>query len=356
MEKKEKLAFFLGDLAVGGVERVLLTYANELVKRGYPVSFVVAKGGGGLESELSQRVKLIKFEEPRVRKSWKKLWYYVHHEKPDYILTGGDAANIMVIVASLFTNTRVIISQHNYNDIEASNQGFWSRYLHKIMHFFYPKAYRIIAVSEGISNYLIKDVGIKKERIKVLYNPIDIASLRIRSAEKPSVIVPEKYILFVGRISPVKNLPLLLNAYEQSCLKDVSLVIVGDGEELVNLKNLANSLNKRASIIFTGQSCNPIPYIANCKALVLCSFSEAMPVVLLEAMAFDKPIVATPTLGAKEVLAGRKGTFMSKSFDDVDEFAALLEEGVKYGKSGLSYYTKQYDIESIVDQLCGYLV
>ena len=354
MERK-KIAFFLGDLGLGGVERVLLTYANELAERGFPVTFVVAKGGGEIETDLSHKVRLIKFEEPRVRKSWGKLWKYVHQEKPDYLITGGDAANIMVIVAALFTKTKVLISQHNYNDIEASNQGAWSRFLHMIMRYCYPKAYKIIAVSEGISHYLVNDVGINKNRVEVLYNPIDISGLRKRGAEKPEVTLPPKYLLFVGRVSPVKNLSLLLNAYDKSGLDDISLVIVGDGTELEKLKIQAGFLKKKGKIIFTGLSRNPIPYIKNCTALVLCSYSEAMPVVLLEAMAFDKSIIATPTPGAKEILAYRDGTFISTSFDNIDEFAHLLEVGSRYGKTNLSKYAKQYDMETIIGQLCGLL-
>lgn len=355
METK-KIAFFLGDLGLGGVERVLLTYANELVKRGFNVAFVVAKGGGEIERDLSNDVQLVKFGEPRVRKAWVKLWKYVHRNRPDYIMTGGDAANIMVIVAALFSRTRVIISQHNYNDVEATHQGIWSRHLHKIMHFFYPMSYRIIAVSQGISNYLVNDVGIKKDRVEVLYNPIDLIGLNQRGNLKPEFELPEKYILFVGRVSPVKNLKLLLNAYEKSCISDVSLVIVGDGSELESLKDYSSSLSKKDSILFTGLAHNPIPLIKGCSVLVLCSFSEAMPTVLLEAMAFDKPIVATPTPGAKEILSYREGAFISKSFDDVDEFASLLEKGLLCENSGLSKCAQQYDMETVMSKLSGMLV
>lgn len=354
--QEKKIMFFLGNLGLGGVERVLLTYANELAKRGYSVTFVVAKGGGEIEQDLSCDVKLVKFGEPRVRKAWVKLWKYVHGNRPDYIMTGGDAANVMVIVAALFSRTKVIISQHNYNDVEAAHQGLWSRHLHRIMRLFYPKAFRILAVSQGISNYLVNDVGIKKDRVEVLYNPIDLIGLNQRSKEKPEFELPENYILFVGRVSPVKNLRLLLNAYEQSNIRDISLVIVGDGSELEPLKNYSKSLRKNDSILFTGLSHNPIPLIKGCSALVLCSFSEAMPTVLLEAMAFDKPIVATPTPGAKEILGYREGTFISKSFEDVGEFASLLEKGVLCENSGLSKCAQQYDMETIIEQLTNMLV
>lgn len=355
MVLKKEIAFFLGDLGLGGVERVLLTYANELAKREYNVTFIVAKGGGAIEKDLSDQVKLVKFEEARVRQAWVKLWIYVHKAKPEYIITGGDSVNVMVIIASLFTNTKVIISQHNYNDVEAAHQGIWSRYLHKIMRFFYPKAYKILAVSQGIAVYLVEQVGIKKSKVEILYNPIALEDLYQRAMAKPEVELPEKYVLFVGRVSPVKNLSLLLKAYDKSKIVDCSLVIVGDGSELINLKCLSKSLAKQNNIIFTGLSHNPIPYIANCTALVLCSFSEAMPTVLLEAMAFDKPVVATPTPGAKEVLAYREGTFISKSFEDVDEFAKLLEKGVQCSNSKLSQCIKQYDMETIMQQLMGYL-
>lgn len=355
MESGRRITFFLGKLGLGGVERVLLTYANELAKREFKVTFLVAKGEGAIEDDLSEDVELIRFEETRVRKAWGKLWKYIHKNKPDYIITGGDAANIMVIIASLFSRTKVIISQHNYNDVEALHQGLWSHCLHTLMRLFYPKAYKILAVSQGIADYLINDVRINRKHVDILYNPIDIKELEKKSLHKTEVEVPENYILFVGRVSPVKNLSLLLNAYDQSDINDASLVIVGDGSDVKRLKEQRDGLNRKNNIIFTGLSHDPIPYIARCKALVLCSYSEAMPVVLLEAMAFDKPIIATPTPGAKEILAYRDGTFISTSFDNIDEFAHLLEVGSRYGKTNLSKYAKQYDMETIIGQLCGLL-
>lgn len=350
-----KVSFFLGDLGLGGVERVLLNYANELSARGFIVTFVVAKGGGAIENDLSIKVNLIRFGESRVRKSWPKLWSYIHKEKPDYIITGGDSANIMVIIASMFSNTKVIVTQHNYNDIEASKQGIWSNYLHIMMKILYPRAYKICAVSNGIAGYLTDIVGIKRDRVEVLLNPLDLKDLRNRAMEEPEFELPEKFILFVGRISPVKNLSLLINAYEKSNIEDASLVIVGDGTELDNLKSLSGKMSKRNKIIFTGLSHNPISIIKKCSTLVLCSFSEAMPTVLLEAMAFDKPIAATPTPGAKEVLACREGSFISKNFDDIDEFANILERSIQCQNSGLSKYAEQYDMETIMKQLIGML-
>ena len=356
MGSGRRITFFLGELGLGGVERVLLTYANELAKREFDVTFVVAKREGAIENDLSSNVNLIRFGELRVRKAWGKLWKYIHHNKPDYIITGGDAANIMVIVASLFSSTKTIISQHNYNDVEALHQGIWSRCLHSLMRLFYPKAYKILAVSQGIADYLINDVGINRKHVKLLYNPIDIKGLKKKSLHNTELEVPDSYILFVGRVSPVKNLSLLFKAYDRSDINDASLVIVGDGTEVNRLKELRDGLQKKNEIIFTGLSHDPIPYIARCKALVLCSYSEAMPVVLLEAMAFDKPIIATPTPGAKEILAYREGTFISTSFDDIDEFAHLLEVGSRYGKTNLSKYAKQYDLDTIIGQLCGLLI
>lgn len=347
----KSIAFFLGDLGIGGVERVLLTYANELSTQGFDVSFIIAKSGDFLVKELYDSVTLIPLRKKRVYQSIFALRKVICHLQPNYVITGGDTPNIMVVLACLFTKSKAIISQHNYNDIEASRNEFFPGALHKLMRLTYPLAFKVLAVSQGIAQYLVEKVGIKDSKIKVLYNPIDIETLKKRALAPLNIEIPDKYILFVGRISPVKNLPFLLKAYDHSIIPGYSLVIVGDGLELDSLRKQRDTLKKKDSIVFTGLVHNPIPYIKNCSTLVLCSFSEAMPTVLLEAMAFEKPIVATPTPGAKEILGYREGTFISESFDDVDEFASLLEKSVSCVNSELSKCAKQYDKNIIIKQL-----
>jgi glycosyltransferase involved in cell wall biosynthesis len=279
------------------------------------------------------------------------LYKYVHSSKPDILFTGGDALNIMCILAAIGTKTKVIISQHNYYDIEASKQGLWSRFLHPIMRCVYPMANKIIAVSNGIANYLINSVGIPEGKVEVLYNPVDIADIEKRSNESAQTESFGDYILFVGRISPVKNLPFLIDAFDKADIGDVNLVLVGDGSETESLKSKCSNIKKSNKVFFTGIKENPLPYIKKCKALILCSLSESFGCVLVEALALNKPVVSTPTAGAKEILEYRQGTYILNSFHDVDEFASNIEKAVKFDGGNLSSYVSKFRSEIIIEHL-----
>jgi Glycosyltransferase len=348
--EKPQIAFFLAELTIGGVENVFITYANELAIRGYDVVFVVCRSGGVLEKGLIPNVRIHDLKVVRARKSFLKFRSYIRNYKPDYIVTGGDIINVMVIAAAMFTPSKVIITEHNYQDVEQQNQGWWSKFQVRLMKFFYPKAYKTVAVSEGIFNYLLNDIKTPEDRTILLYNPIDIRTIEKKGQEPMPLLVPKPYILFVGRISPVKNLPFLLKAYDK-LEEGVSLVIVGDGPSMHELKEERMKMKKKDSVIFTGMQSNPLPYIRDAKALVLCSFSEAFPTSLLQAMVFNIPVVATPTPGAKEILAYRAGTFISKNFDDINEFAGLLEDAIHCEDVDLRSHTNMYDMENIMNQL-----
>lgn len=89
----------------------------------------------------------------------------------------------------------------------------------------------------------------------------------------------------------------------------------------------------------------------NAKSLVLPSFSEAFPTVLLEAICLGVPVVATPTEGAKEILNNLPDAYISNSFTDSDEFAKLLEQAYCQPKIDLSSYLKIYDEKVICASL-----
>ncbi|MFK1927476.1 glycosyltransferase [Bacteroides fragilis] len=87
------------------------------------------------------------------------------------------------------------------------------------------------------------------EKITRIYNPIDIKLINLRAQETTEFELPSKYILFVGRLCPVKNLSLLLDAFEliSASYTDLNLVIIGSGE--LN-REYQNKKNKSKCIFF----------------------------------------------------------------------------------------------------------
>ncbi len=111
-------------------------------------------------------------------------------------------------------------------------------------------------------------------------------------------------VLAVGRLHYHKDYPTLLRAF--AILRrniDARLVFLGDGEERKALEDLTKDLGLETSVSFLGNVANPLPYMKRAKVLALSSVVEALPTVLIEALAVNLPIVATdcPT-GPSEIL------------------------------------------------------
>lgn len=326
------ICFFLPSLNIGGVENVFITYANELARRGYDVKFVLCVRVGDLLPLVSDDVIIEDLGNIKLRSSLWKLRNYVKRLCPDIIVTGGDYPNMICVLAMRFLKKKpkIILSKHNYQNVETKELGWWTKFELGMQKFLYPKSDGIIAVSKGISSYLQDELNIDERKILQICNPLDVKDIEIKSQERINIVLPKKYIVFVGRLGKVKNFPLLLEAYKRLKDKDIHLVIVGEGPERRYIEQYVEGENLKRSIHLTGSMSNPMPIIKQSSALVLCSTSEAYPTILLETMAMQVPIVSTPTKGAIEILGNTEGTFISSSFDNADEFSKLVSDAVEF--------------------------
>jgi glycosyltransferase involved in cell wall biosynthesis len=106
---------------------------------------------------------------------------------------------------------------------------------------------------------------------------------------------------------------------------EARLVFLGEGEERPKLVALAHQLGINSCVSFLGEVANPLPYMKKAAVLALSSIVEALPTVLIEALAVGLPIVATdcPT-GPREILCdGAYGDLVPVS-DSAALAAALL--------------------------------
>ncbi|WP_059010410.1 glycosyltransferase family 4 protein [Streptomyces specialis] len=111
-------------------------------------------------------------------------------------------------------------------------------------------------------------------------------------------------LLYVGRLSPQKNVGRLLEAMSL-VTRPVALTVVGDGEQRAHLERQTAGLGLD-NVTFAGQRLGPdlIAAYADADAFVLPSDKEGMPLVVLEAMAAALPIVATDVPGNAELIGG----------------------------------------------------
>jgi glycosyltransferase involved in cell wall biosynthesis len=162
----------------------------------------------------------------------------------------------------------------------------------------WSRAARVVAVSRRL-----RDLALETEpgaMIDVIPNGVDAERFAPGTEQN-------RGILFVGRLVERKGVHFLLQAFRGvlAAAPDAVLTIVGDGPERARLEAMAGELGLRGHVMFRGHlagSETPAAYRENA-ILVLPALADAMPNVLLEAMAAGLAIVTTSTVGG-EVIRG----------------------------------------------------
>ena len=347
------IAFFLPSLNIGGVETVFINYANVLEDRGYNIDIVVAKKEGALVNTLANKINLVHFNGIPLRKSGASLRKYIKTNKPDILITGPDVPNFLGVIYTKIipSKTKLIISQHGYIDHDTKDLGVTGKLIPLLKRILYPLADKILAVSNGIANDL-KKMKLPQSKIVTLKNAIDLQVIHLKSQEKCDIKLPKEYILFLGRLSNVKNIPLLIKSFDLINNEQIELVIVGSGAEEQELKTLAATMKNKGRIQFLGGLTNPFPIIAHAKIVAIPSLSEAFPMVAIESIALGKTIVYTPNKGCKEVLGEHNG-YCANTFSDPHIFANSLNLALEtpLEKENLEKHVSQYRITTTILQL-----
>ena len=305
-----KIAIFLTALDGGGAEKVMLNLAKGFIKSGIEVDLLLVKAEGAYISQIPPKVRLINFQQNRLLTSVFSLINYLKTEKPQILLTALDS-NVIAAWIRRWTgiSTTTIVTVHNNLSLESHyGKSMKLKLTAKFASWFYNWADNIVAVSEGVALDLIK-IGLPKEKIKVIYNPIVDVELTNKiheslehswfEAEQPPVI------LGVGRLTKQKDFSTLLRAFalvrRQTSAK---LMILGEGEERSFLESLVQELDIESDVFFTGFLNNPYVYMSRAKVLVLSSIWEGFGNVLVEAMAAGTSVISTDCPnGPSEILA-----------------------------------------------------
>lgn len=166
-------------------------------------------------------------------------------------------------------------------------------------------------VSNAVRDDLRRDIwGIPNERIVTLYNMIDIQATEPELLDKQTArqqlnLSPSDFIFgTIGRLVKAKDQETLIKAFAEikpHC-PHAKLIIMGDGELEISLKNQIKQLNLINDVVMTGYVDQAFKYMKAFDVFLLSSIKEAFGRVLLEAMIAKVPIIATQINGIPEVI------------------------------------------------------
>ncbi len=155
----------------------------------------------------------------------------------------------------------------------------------------YKNCQQFITVSKGIDDKVSSNYSFIPSQL--IYNPIDFETISEKAKE--SISDKFQYVLSAGSMNKnIKQFNKLIESYAKSDLpsKNIKLIILGEGKLKNKWIKLAESLNLQEMLIFKGNVKNPFRYYKNAMFTISTSKYEGMPMVLLESLACETPVIS----------------------------------------------------------------
>ena len=209
----------------------------------------------------------------------------------------------------------------------------------------------------------------EKDKIVRIYNPLDTEEILRKSENGTQNLIPETrnsdpLFVSVGTVFPQKGFDRLLKVHQKLLNKGFphKILIIGDGYDFENIKNLKNELGVSDTATLLGFSDNPYPYFKAADFYVLSSRYEGFPTVLFEAITLKKRIIATDVSGVREMLEDGKlgyitenseeGIYagMKKALEDPQSFE-IYDEHLKCYEMPFNMENSVKSIAKIIDEL-----
>jgi len=365
MTRKIKIFLIISSLGHGGAQRVITYIASYLKKEKYEISLILYEKKGEFLVELPEHIHIYDL---RKRTPWDFIRLILSTRKvikkgnPDIVLSFLFYTNIVTGLAVLFLNRgfKIIFSERNYPPeyLLRTHLGWIKKWL---MKFTYRKADLVIPNSKLTKIALGKYFNVRSDKLKTIYNPIDLEKVIARSHEEVAhPFFEDKHsqvIISVGRLVSQKRFDRLLRVFSlvKKLNEKARLIIIGEGELRADLCELAVKLNIQESVDFVGYKANPYAWISKADIFVLSSDYEGFPNVLLESMACEIPIISTDCPGPSEIIKNGENGILVRPRDEegmATAVNALLDNRElreKFAKEGLNR-VEEFAIEKILPQ------
>ena len=294
-----RIAHILTSLGIGGAEKQATAIAERMAARGHEVALIILKSSEQQEWPTTLPIYRLGMKKslPNMISSLARGRSVLRTFKPDLVHSHTFPANMMArALRSIGAAPRVLSTIHNV--YEGDRQRTLAYRLTD------PLCILTTAVSHAVAERYIQIKAVPRSKLSVITNGIDTdafcPSHHSESSLGPAPRSGESFVwLAAGRDVPAKDFDNLFTAYRKAReeFPNTELCIAG---------NLAShrcaAKDSPSGIRWLGLSRDMPNTVARCDAFVLSSAWEGMPLVVGEAMAMEKPVVATDVGGVRELL------------------------------------------------------
>lgn len=264
-------------------------------------------------------------------KSYFKLRKLIEEYKPDVVHTHAAKAGAVGRLAAIHSGVKVIVHTFHGHVFHSYFSPAKTRMFIQIERYLAKRTTAIITLSDLQKKELVEDFKIAPaDKFNIIPLGFDLRRFekdkeekRIRFRKEYNIAEDEVAIGIVGRLVPIKNHPLFIQAVKMAAEKSrykVRAFIIGDGEERQNLETLAASLgisygsdkSGKQLLTFTSWIKDIDVSNAGMDIIALTSNNEGTPVSLIEAQASGKPIVSTNVGGIENIVLPGQTALLSE--------------------------------------------
>lgn len=308
--------------AWGGMETHSIMLARSLMKLGHNIILGCKFGRVVHENALKYSIPAVDIRVANAMDivSFNRIINLCKQEKIDVIITNLGKEYWPATLAAKMAGTKILLVRHQLNPPKKMTAWLIANYVDEI-----------VGVSGAVKKSMIS-AGIPAERIHVIHPGLEIERFQSIAVHREAVrrefgiTEAETVIATAGKLHHGKGIFELLEAFASIAKQhpEVKLMYIGEGMEQAALESRAEEMSIRDRVIFTGFRNDIERFYAAIDIFALPSkFYESFGMVIIEAMAAGKPVVATNTGGIPEIITDGQNGLLVPTADAISLANAL---------------------------------
>lgn len=279
------------------------------------------------------------------------LFKLCRHEKYDVVHAHCTKAGLIGRFAARLNGIRIVYTPHGFIYSQPSSKIFKFAY-YWIERITLPLVNKVIFVSPSESEVAIADKVLPRQQARVIVNGVKTDFPQQKINHKPTIVMVSRFEEPKRPEELIKAIPLIIKKHP-----DVQFTLIGDGSKRSLVEQLISELDIENNVQLLGFRSDISNQLSIGVMAVLCSSSEGLPYVALEAMACSRPVVGTNVKGIIDVVHDGENGLLYELGDYKDlanKIISLLDnpkQAHEYGKRGREMVLKSYSAQGMINNI-----
>lgn len=356
MNEGRSVVFVARTQCPGAVTNANRNVADRFFKLGYDIQFVSLFGEAAAADAALAKTHYVEFFAAKSELAAAlELIKFLRKRRPSYVFISNHfhSCSALLLKNVMYPESKIVVRSHELTtSYLASRASFFDRsILPALMRLTYRWAHRVTAVSIPAARDLARALRWPVGNVLELPDAVFPEGFDV-NGRRGSAPADGLYIVFVGRLVLEKDLITLLEAFRIARKKvAVSLKIVGDGPVRSEIESWLASSDIHGAVELMGYVADPSDIIRAASALIITSKREGLSHVVIEALAYGTPVVATKCGGPEQLLRNERVGVLVEVGDAASIASGILKAiEMEFDRAAASGIADQYTLDRVMSR------